>query len=336
MVEGSIVPDSHDGDELVDLGQNRLVSMQTVQQIYHEITGQKEELSGTYRANHIAGLPELNQINNKIEQACEQYNVVGKNCSVTVYFVDDQKQVFSSFSRFSSIDTSSPSAIERILIKYDLLVVLPLVGTPQPYEIEIDISSRAAAIERRKQFEDDSALFFGFYLPATGSVSITYVDYVVARTFKQIVDDWFATLPSTSEGKVGTWLRKYYREFPLAFRALSLSIFFIACYLSFYANANVSDYSTKDLVKVGIYTLAGSNLVFIFADRLGFSAVSAAQKMQQISYLNVTRGDGQTFRKLKSSNKKNLIAVVLAATSTVALNVFSTWAAFSIGIGAAS
>ena len=61
------------------------VSLQTLQGIYNELTGKSEEVGKSYNKPIRVKLTEIEQLNHKISQACEQYNIVSGNCSVTVY-----------------------------------------------------------------------------------------------------------------------------------------------------------------------------------------------------------------------------------------------------------
>lgn len=151
MSDEIIRPGKNTSDVQVDVGNGNLVSMQAVQHIYNEITGRTEELSRTYTINHCVSFDDICQLNIKICQLYEQYNIVSKNCSVTIYHVDDQKQVFSSFERFELYDRTTLSPVENIRIEYKFLIVLPKIQKPQSYEIEINIHSRAAIVQRAKR-----------------------------------------------------------------------------------------------------------------------------------------------------------------------------------------
>jgi len=334
MVTGDVVAQNPSNEDHVDIGDGRIVSMQTVQQIYHQITGQKEELANLYRANHKVEMADLSHLNTKIEQICEQYNVVSSNCAVTVYFTNDQKQTFSTYGRFSAFDQSTPSSVERIGLQYNFLVILPNLATAQSYEIEIDVTSRAAAMERSKQFEEESAMFFGYFLRNTGSLSISYVDYLVARSFKQAVDDWFATLPIIRSSMLLARIRRSSRDFNFVFRLASALIFLFACYTAFYLRIATGDLTPHELFKVSIVTFGGLYFINIVSSRFATMATEAARMTQPISYINLTRGDGQALTKLEGLNKKSVLKIAAAVVGTIALNITSAWIALVLGVGA--
>ena len=98
----------------ISVGNGRMVSMQAIQDIYNEITGKTEKLSKSYRNDHKTSFEVIEQLNIKIYQLYEQYNIIEKNCNVTLYHIDDCKEVYSSFERFKLYDRSSTSPIENI------------------------------------------------------------------------------------------------------------------------------------------------------------------------------------------------------------------------------
>jgi hypothetical protein len=196
-----IIPSGSDPDAQVDVG-GKYVSMQTVQHIYNELTGRSEELARSYTINHCTSFEDICQLNIKICQMYEQYNIASKNCSVTIYHVDDQKQTFSSFERFEMYDRTTPSPVENLRLEYNFLIILPQVKKPQSYQIEINIHSRAAIVQRAKK---ENPLPPGFFLAVlaerTARMKIKYIDYTVARNFQLAIDSWFKPGLFTKNGR---------------------------------------------------------------------------------------------------------------------------------------
>tara|TARA_R110001592_G_C13044445_1_gene739594 strand:+ start:809 stop:1237 length:429 start_codon:yes stop_codon:yes gene_type:complete len=134
MTKGIIERNESDENQVVNIGDNLPVSMKIVQSIYNEITGKTERLSQTLRNNHDITFNDLKQLNIKIRQLYEQYNVVSKNCAVTVFHVNDCKEQFSSFERFEIYDSSNTSPCENVRLEYNFLIVLPGTQKAQPYK----------------------------------------------------------------------------------------------------------------------------------------------------------------------------------------------------------
>jgi hypothetical protein len=112
-------PDGASGDIAVigETSNATVISLQTLQGIYNELTGKSETVSKSYSKPIRAKFADLEQLNHRISQACEQYNVISGNCSVTVYYVDDTTDRFSSFDRFKLHNAGSTSSVESVLLE---------------------------------------------------------------------------------------------------------------------------------------------------------------------------------------------------------------------------
>lgn len=89
------------------------VSIQTLQGIYNELTGKSEQVGKSYSKAIRVQLADIEQLNYKITQVSEQYNVTTGNCSITVNYVNDTRDRFSSFERFKLHNSGSTSSVER-------------------------------------------------------------------------------------------------------------------------------------------------------------------------------------------------------------------------------
>ena len=176
---------------VVSLGDGAMVSMQMVQDVYNEITGKTENISKSYRLHHKTSLVDLEQLNIKIHQLYEQYNIIEDNCNVTLYHVDDCKEVFSSFERFKLGDKSSLSSVGNIRLQYNFLILLPKTNRPQPYKIEVDIHSRAAIKQKASKEHGMARRIMHIVASRTAILEIEYIDYTVARNFRTAIDSWF-------------------------------------------------------------------------------------------------------------------------------------------------
>jgi hypothetical protein len=317
----------------VDVGNGALVSMQTVQHIYNEITGRSEELSRSYSLNHITSFADIKQLHIKLCQLLEQYNVVSINCAITLYHLDDQKQVFSSFDRFELYDQTTLSPVENVRIEYNFLIVLPQVKKPQSYQIEINIQSRATLAKRAKLESNFHAdLFMGMFEDRTANLEIKYIDYSVARNLQITIDGWFKGLkcaPSYS------WLKPIKRiseDFPLIFRLSSITIYLWTC-LSHFSSLLVNKSSDlSELYYVAIITFGGVMIVSSISSRLGTALGGSIRRIRALSFLKLTRGDDAAQSEFESNNTMSWIKGLASIVGAIVLNLLSSWLATKIGL----
>lgn len=317
----------------VELGGGQLVSMKAVQQIYSEITGRTESLERQYKINHSIDFDDLCQLDAKITQLHEQYNIVSKNCSVTLFHLDDQKQTFSSFERFKLFDRTTLSPVENVRIEYNFLIVLPQMRKPQSYEIEVNIHSRAAMMKRANgDVGLRNTMFYEFLSPNTAHMEIKYVDYTVARNFQGAIDGWFKALPEQESGWLLKPLKKLTGYYIFAFRLLLVTAFLVTCYVHFSAALAKLVFSQTALFQAATITFGGMLLMSIVSGKIGSIAAEAVKRVQCKSYVNLTRGDEIAFKGLCTSNRLSWLKVIGSVVVAVGVKVLAAYLVALIGI----
>lgn len=101
------------------------VSIQIIQDIFKELTGKNEVLSENFSKPYQIEFADIENLYYRLGQTFEQYNVKSTNFSATVYYVDDTKDELRSFERLKFQNVASPSPVESLFIKYDLLILPP-------------------------------------------------------------------------------------------------------------------------------------------------------------------------------------------------------------------
>ena len=107
---------STSGEVLIGDESNQ-ISVQLLQSIYNEITGKSETVGKTYKEAFEVEFKDIEQLNYKIKQAHEQYNVCTSNCEVIIYYTNNTKDVFTSFDRFKMHNAGSTSPVESIFLQ---------------------------------------------------------------------------------------------------------------------------------------------------------------------------------------------------------------------------
>jgi hypothetical protein len=315
----------------VALGDGSLVSMQMVQDVYNEITGKTENISKSYRIHHKTGLEDIKQLNVKIHQLYEQYNIIEDNCNVTLYHVDNCKEVYSSFERFLLSDKTSLSSIENIRLEYNFLILLPKTHRPQPYKIAIDIHSRAAIKQKAAKERGMSKRLMYLVASRTAILGIEYIDYTVARSFQTAIDQWFGGLTQSKESKTLNFLQDNSQHISIVARYSS------ALFLCFYFFTQSGDWLTNDsslaqLFEISVFAFGTIFIVSGIAGRFGAGIGIAVDSIQPLSYLKLTRGDEKAIEEMKIDNQKSKRKSFFSIVLTVLLNISSAFLAYKLGI----
>jgi hypothetical protein len=316
----------------VSLGDGTMVSMQMVQDVYNEITGKTENISKSYRLHHKTSLVDIEQLNIKIRQLYEQYNIIENNCNVTLYHVDDCKEVYSSFERFKIGDKSSLSSVENIRLQYNFLILLPKTNRPQSYKIEVDIHSRAAISQKASKEHGMTRRIMHIVASRTAVLEIEYIDYTVARNFRTAIDSWFNGLEQSKESKALNFIQDNSQNISIITRYLS-ALFICAYFFNQSSNWLTSLSSIEHLFKIAVVAFGTVFIVSGIAGRFGTEIGRSIDSVQPLSFLNITRGDQKAISELEDGNKKNWRKSFINIALTIVINIFSAWLAYNVGIG---
>jgi hypothetical protein len=308
------------------------VSMKVIQSIYNEITGKTEKIGKSLSDDHDIDLGALKQLNYKINQMLEQYNVVSKNCSVTLYHVDDCKNQYSSFERFELYDSSSMSPCENVQLKYNFLIVLPETKQPQSYKITVSLNSRVA-LNKKAEFEHGiSRRFLNMVSRRTGQYDIEYVDYTVARNFQTAIDQWYSSVVKGNENKIVQFLQDKSEHFNSIFRILTVAISSFAIFKN--AESLIGELPTlQSVFLAGVFSFSSIYLLGMIAFKLGSSAERSIDGHQAISGLRLNIGDEKAFESFGNFNSKSLKGAVWSTVLIVAINIFSTYLSSLLDFG---
>lgn len=316
---------------LVQLPGGESVSMQVVQNIYSEITGKKEKIGRAISSDHLVTFQDVEQLHAKVLQLYEQYNIVSSQCSVTLYRLKDQKEVFSSFERFKLYDSSSLSPVENISIEYNFLIVLPQTNTPQSYKISVNLHSRAALHKRAKSEQGLPRKFFRIIAGKTGNIEVEYVDYTVARTFLAAIQEWVDAL---NQNTTRHWLlraQNISEHFPFLFRALTTVSVLAALFWQFQTSLQ-SSVSNGQLYVMALLGFGGTYLLSQIGYKVGQVGERFVDSYQPPSALCLTRGDENVIKELEDSNKAAVRRAVGSVAFLVAINMIAIWLVNLLGI----
>ena len=311
------------------------ITMQQLQQIHSELTGKDESISRYYDEAIQLTLEDVDSLHHRIMQTWEQYRIVSTAFSFTIYYLRNTKDQFSTFDRARMQIPAGAEPVESVLLKYDLLVVLPNVPKAQTYSISIRIVSRVALEKRMREGPPFVLLprFIRMMMRHTGSVEITYIDYSVARAFLNAIDEWFKSVPRSPENRPMKFLQAHSHWIPRIGRLATaiMMTFLIAKLLPMYIHADGGNF-----LRFGRFFLYSGLGIYAACMLAGWSASYAeyaVDSWSSISYIKFNRGDENEITKSAAENRKHLIRGALGVAGMVIVNVVANvivWALASL------
>lgn len=297
------------------------VSIQVLQNIYHELTGKSEEVSKSYSEPFRVGLTDFEQLDHRINQCCEQYCVHTDNCHVKVFYIDDTQETFSSFEKFRQFSAGRASVVESVLLTYNFLVVLPKLQKPQSYTLSIRVASPIAV---SKSLRDGMPFKIPKIFRAIGSrtavVTVKYVDYVVARTLINTVDSWFGTVDRAPRASVWRWIVSHSHLLPMIARYCAFCVVGATLFMVLPSLVPL----TATLQQLGSFMLGSAAAIFAsyqLAHHIGSAAEASVDQWTALAYISLTAGDRRLIQEAETANRRNAVSAVLKWTLSLLVSL---------------
>jgi hypothetical protein len=301
------------------------VSMQLYQAIYNDITGKTESIKDSYDKNIILSMSDLTLLRSLLQQFCEQYHIDAYNVAITFFHNKSSKEQFSSFDRLSTYNVTTTAPIERINIQLNILITPPKISKPQNYTITIDIISGEAIIDKAEHAFPIS-LIMKAVQDKSVQVKIEYIDYIIARSFSDLIKSWVETIEERSPDESIILLQSrshYYRRMISAsFLIISITI---CVYLAniFLKHDDVKLYNLAQFLLIAVpYILvlhdAGEKIGKIFERRID------SMNNNEFSLIKINSGDERLYKKFSHSSKNTKIMVWKSRLITLGFGVVSS------------
>lgn len=307
------------------------ISFQLAQDFYNEFTGKSERLRELYSDPFILKLSHVEQLHHRLEQSTEQYNICSFHQTYSVNYVDDSSERFSSLERLKLHVGARGSAVEEVIIKYNILIVLPKTNRPQEYVISVRMASRVAKIESlRNKLESVpfEVPLHQFETANAASFNIEYVDSTVANALMSVIKNWFNTIDKNTIPSSVKTARKFSHFAP---RLTKYSLLFLVSYYV-YVSSDKFLSSSVDIKTAVLFTL-GSVLIAHLSIRLGmFFGKRIEYNLDSIyeqSYINFSGADdnfvAKSSTKIKASKIKASAHLIASIVVGISCSLIANW-----------
>ena len=274
-------------------------AFKVAQAIYNAVTGKTEKLTQLYDKNFRIDRESLNQLHAKLSQMTGQWQVIQSTDSITVHHTNDNKDVFSSFERFSIYDRSRAEPVESIVYQYNFLMAMPKAEKPQPYTITVRLLSRAATYDKLERGMPQT--FLRVFQRGTITVEIDYVDYVVARNILSTLDSWVAEITVIPEMRPLLWLQNRSHWVPRVFHFTIFAVGFFA--VSRLASGIDASATPKTVGQLILFALPFLWIALHIAKAIGHVIEEQLDRYAPLSYILLNVGDERVVEKATMKNK---------------------------------
>ena len=215
------------------------------------------------------------------------------------------------------------SPIESVPIKYNFLIVLPIIRKPQAYTISVRLVSRSALqTKMRNDFPFASRTpLIHLMSSKTVYVEIEYVDYAVARSFMSTIDDWFKTIPQSSANFT---MRVIQRHSHWITRLLKLATALFATFITSNILPHFLNEKEFDLLlfsRLLLWCGAGIYTAYKLAGWFATYAEYAIDDWSETSYVKVNKADERSLTENETKNRSNILKAVSGVCGAIFVGV---------------
>ncbi len=283
-----------------------------VQAIYHVVTGKTETISKQFTENYKIEFEDIVQLHTKCVQMCTQWDVISQNENITFYHADNSKERFTSIERLELYNRSHTSPIETVTYEYNVLVKSPNVDKPQPYKVNVKITSGIALAPETVPKAIGIAII-RFFSGAAISLNVEYVDYVIARNIISTLDSWVQEIEITKSNKILKLLQQFSHWIPRFSGILILCLATLSGILS--AETILGEQAAPSLLaKFLISTFGFITLSYFLGILLGRMLERSIDRMQEMSYIEINKGDAKLLSAFRKNNRHSIMKASIALT----------------------
>lgn len=303
-----------------------------IQAIYHAVTGRTENLSKWLHGNVIVKNGDFSRLHAMLQ---DQWNIhpllADPTTTIIVNTEHDRKIQYSSWPRFQALQIESKEITSDIVLRIEFVTELPNTSTPQRCVININIDSALPLIDSIRKESDDSPPP-GFFLVIgrnwrTVEVSIDFVDYVLAKNFLSVVDEWFKSLEKIPDNRVANYISKN-SHLMIVFSAQTGRIGAAFFLLTYYLLMNSADTTLLSLFYPASLCLLTWSIVQAVSTQIIESARKKASRNILPSCIILTEGDRKAFENAisaKTSSAAMGLQILGGALFAVVLNVLASY-----------
>lgn len=303
--------------------------------VYQAMTAKHDCKSRLFPRNVCVSEQDLCDLNDRIADKLENYNIVGFSTSITASFRGRKSIEFSSWQEFETHKWNEPDALTAITLIWEFNIKLPKYDVPQKHLLVVKVTDGlkpeemlnivfAGKLENIDEIEKQIC-------PIVARVD--FINYILGDELLDIVEQWNKGLLSYTddEKKIVKVVKKHRRKLAFLLDYVT-KILVLICFIrivvyqlcSFDVNtiANLSIKNINNLIwSVGILAIAYM-LITKFSEWLANMLYQALGNEFEIHVFNINKGDENLIKRVERQNRKISLNVFISLIGTIVLNIF--------------
>lgn len=292
--------------------------------MHERVNAKNEEISKTYSNNILVTIKDVEELHYKTIQSINSLQPAMSqiNTRIAVSHNEGESEKFNSFDEFLNHNKTSPNPTSNIMMTYTFTLHDLEKDTFENYKVNNVIRSRIAELSQIEKEAPSflSSAIISSLVTTSAMITIEYSDYVKARHFTAMFDEWIKGCEESKSSKVIVYLKKITKYIqPVGI----MTIYALMAY--FTASAIDEKFIDSNLIVKFVVIYASFFLVVRgVSDMLLRSIESSIDSYLAISYLNISKGDAKLIKKFTTRNKSSLMWAVGGLLGTIVIGIFTS------------
>lgn len=291
--------------------------------IHEKVNARNEKTGRSYKNNIVIHFDDIKELHNKTMQCISSLNAEksNSNIQIAVSHSEGETDVFKSFEKFEEHNISSPNPTLDINMVYVFTLYNTETKSFENYKITNEISSRIAEL---KQIEEEtppfiSKMFISNILTTTAEIEIEYSDYVKARHFTAMFDEWVKGREESDTKKWIRWLKSYSHIIPRIGLIIVWILLAISTIKAIDSNIIQANLSVKFIIAYTSFFIIITNIAAISLKNIEMSI----DRYLEISYIEINKGDSKLIKEFSNKNKSSFVMAIIGAVCTIGVGVIT-------------
>jgi len=291
--------------------------------MHKKIHSKKAETGRSYNNNLLLQFEDIKELHLKTIQSIESLRTARNsiNIQIAVSHNEGETEKFNSFEDFEKHNCTSPNPTENIIFRYDFIFYDVESGKIEDYRVTNEVRSRVAELE---QIEKEAPPFISKaiitgLITKTANITIEYDDYVKARHFIAMFDEWVKGCDESKNIQFINYLKKVSHLIPRFGRLIILAL------LALFTAAAIDSNLINPNLTVKFIVIYASVLLIItgLADTFLRKTEASIDSYLAISYININKGDAKLIKKYLSRNTSSFIWALIGIAGTICVGVLT-------------
>ncbi|MCL1120938.1 hypothetical protein [Shewanella seohaensis] len=299
--------------------------------IHQRVHAKSEEISKSYTNNILVEFSDIEELHEKTIQSIKSLCPIRNSIviRVAVFHNEGEAAKFNSFEDFKRHNITSPNPTAQISLDYKFVILDNETGEFENYRVIAQVRSRVAEL---KQIENEAPPFLSKALitslvTQTAKITILYGDYVKARHFTAMFDEWIKGCDESKSLKYISTVKKWSHLLSI-FGKIIIYILLAFFMTSSFRNDSIEVtnlFLMQFLILYSVVFLMVGMLSGLFLSRIEMSIDSYLS----LSYLKINKGDNKAIKEYSDRNKSSAAWAIAGIVGTVLIGL-STNAAYDI------